>query len=149
MFFDRKIIASKLNKPPEEVILGFTASTFDLLHAGHAIMLAESKSLCDYLVVGLLVDPTVDRPNKNAPVQSVFERYVQLSSIKYVDEVVPFQTEKDLVDLILTIRPDIRIVGEEYKGQEHTGVGLCKIHYNDRRHSFSTSELRIRVKEAS
>lgn len=126
--------------------IGFTASSFDLFHAGHVAMLMEAKSLCDHLIVGLLVDPTKDRPDtKNKPVQSVFERFMQVSACKYVDEVIPFESEKDLVDMILTINPDIRIVGEEYKGTDHTGVGLCPIHYNKRRHSFSTTELRSRV----
>ena len=130
----------------EKPKVGLTASTFDLFHAGHIVMLKEAKSLCDYLVVGLLVDPTKDRPDsKNKPVQSVFERYIQVSSCQYVDEVIPFETEQDLVDMILTINPDIRICGEEYKNKEHTGKGLCNIHYNKRRHSFSTSELRERV----
>jgi glycerol-3-phosphate cytidylyltransferase len=133
----------------EKAKVGLTASTFDLFHAGHIVMLKEAKSLCDYLVVGLLVDPTKDRPDsKNRPVQSVFERYIQVSSCKYVDEVIPFETEQDLVDMILTINPDIRIVGEEYKDKEHTGKGLCHIHYNKRRHSFSSSELRERVTNA-
>ena len=133
----------------EKPKVGLTASTFDLFHAGHIVMLKEAKSLCDYLVVGLLVAPTKDRPeSKNKPVQSVFERYIQVSSCKYVDEVIPFETEQDLVDMILTINPDIRIVGEEYKDKEHTGKGLCHIHYNKRRHSFSSSELRERVTNA-
>ena len=134
------------NIPKPKPKIGFTCSTFDLFHAGHIVMLKEAKSLCDYLVVGLLVDPTKDRPDsKNKPVQSIFERYIQVSSCKYVDEVIPFESEQDLVDMILTINPDIRIVGEEYKDKEHTGKGLCNIHYNKRRHSFSTSELRERV----
>lgn len=147
MFFDRKRIAKDLNKPIEEVRIGFTASTFDLFHAGHNVMLMEAKSLCDYLVVGLLVDPTKDRPDtKNKPVQTVFERYVQVASCRHVDEVIPFETEQDLIDMILTIQPDIRIVGEEYKDKDHTGKGLCDIHYNKRRHSFSSSELRERLR---
>lgn len=146
MFLNKAKIASKLGKNVEDVKIGFTCSTFDLLHAGHIVMLQEAASLCDYLVVGLLVDPTIDRPDtKNGPVQSVFERYVQLSSCQYVDEVIPFTTEKELVDMILTIQPDIRIVGEEYKGTTHTGVGLCPIHYNKRLHSFSSTDLRERV----
>jgi len=144
MFFDRKELTEKLNRP---VILGFTCSTFDLFHAGHIVMLAEAKSLCDYLIVGLLVDPTKDRPeSKNKPIQTVFERYVQLAACKYVNEIIPFETEQDIVDMILTINPDIRICGEEYKDKDHTGKGLCSIHYNSRRHSFSTNELRERVK---
>lgn len=143
-----------LNKLEKELgrkpIVGFTCSTFDLgPHAGHIAMLAEAKSLCDYLVVGLLTDPTIDRPNnKNKPIQSVFERYMQLSACKYVDHIIPFSTEQEIVDIILTINPDIRIVGEEYKGTNHTAIGLCPVHYNKRRHSFSTTELRQRVVDA-
>tara|TARA_B100001094_G_C18166972_1_gene792709 strand:- start:944 stop:1396 length:453 start_codon:yes stop_codon:yes gene_type:complete len=143
LFLDKKKLADKIGKEP---VIGFTCSTFDLFHAGHVVMLQESKSLCDYLVVGLLTDPTIDRPEtKNKPVQSAMERYLQLAACKYVDEIIPFESEKDLVDLILTINPDIRVVGEEYKGTDHTGVGLCPIHYNKRRHSFSTTQLRERV----
>ena len=143
MFLDKKRLAEKLGRDP---VVGFTCSTFDLFHSGHVVMLQESKSLCDYLVVGLLTDPTIDRPEtKNKPIQSVMERSLQLAACKYVDEIIPFESEKDLVDLILTINPDIRIVGEEYKGTDHTGVGLCPIHYNKRRHSFSTTQLRERV----
>lgn len=146
MFIDKKELAKKLDKPIEEVIVGFTASSFDLMHAGHVVMLQESKQLCDYLIVGLLTDPTLDRPDtKNKPIQSIFERYIQVASCQYVDEVIPFESEKDLEDMIQTINPDIRICGEEYKNKEHTGKGLCHIHYNKRRHSFSTSELRERV----
>jgi len=146
MLLDKKELAARLGKDINDVKIGLTASTFDLFHAGHNVMLMEAKQLCDYLIVGLLVDPTKDRPDtKNKPVQSVFERYIQISSCKYIDEIIPFETENDLVDMILTINPDIRIVGEEYKGTDHTGVGLCPIHYNKRRHSFSTSELRTRI----
>ena len=146
MFLDKKRLEEGLGRAP---VVGFTCSTFDLFHAGHVVMLQEGKSLCDYLVVGLLTDPTIDRPEtKNKPVQSVMERYLQLAACKYVDEIIPFESERDLVDLILTINPDIRIVGEEYKGTDHTGVGLCPIHYNKRRHSFSTTQLRERVLKA-
>ena len=126
--------------------IGFTCSTFDLLHAGHTSMLAESKSKCDYLIVGLLCDPTHDRDEKQKPVQSMFERWVQLSSILYVDMIIPFSSEQDIIDMVLVIKPDIRIVGEEYKDIEHTGKGLCPIFYNSRKHSFSSTELRERVK---
>lgn len=146
MFLDRKSLSEKLGRP---AVIGFTCSTFDLMHAGHVVMLQEARDLCDFLVVGLLTDPTIDRADsKNKPIQSVMERYLQLSSCKYVDEIIPFESEKDLVDLILTINPDVRIVGEEYKGTQHTGVGLCPIHYNKRRHSFSSTELRDRVAQA-
>lgn len=146
MHFDRKALSIQLGKNQEDVVLGFTASTFDLLHSGHLVMLQEAKTMCDYLIVGLLTDPTIDRPTtKNKPIQSVFERYIQVAACKYVDEVIPFESEKDLVDMILTLNPDIRICGDEYKDKEHTGKGLCPVHYNKRRHSFSTSELRARV----
>ena len=146
MFLNKADVAKRLCKPIDEVKIGFTCSTFDLFHAGHIVMLQEAKTLCDYLIVGLLSDPTIDRPDtKNQPVQSMFERYIQLASCRYVDEVVPFQNEQDIIDIILTIQPDIRFVGEEYKGTNHTGVGLCPIHYNKRKHSFSTTDLRKRV----
>ena len=148
MFLDKMKIAKNLGKDLEDVKIGFTASSFDLFHAGHTVMLQEAKTKCDYLIVGLLVDPTKDRPDtKNTPIQSVFERYLQVSSRKWVDEVIPFESEQDLEDMILTINPEIRIVGEEYKHVEHAGKGLCPIHYNKRRHSFSTTELRQRVIE--
>lgn len=150
MFLDKKSIADRLGKPIDEVVIGFTASSWDLFHTGHVVMLMEAKSLCDYLIVGLLSDPTHDRAEtKNKPVQSLFERYVQVSGCKYVDEVIPFESEKDLVDLILTVNPDIRVCGEEYEGKEHTGHTLSKIYYNKRRHSFSTTDLRIRVTTAT
>jgi glycerol-3-phosphate cytidylyltransferase len=149
MFLDKKSIAKNLDKNLEDVVIGFTASSFDLLHPGHIVMLMEAKTMCDYLIVGLLTDPTIDRPStKNKPIQTIFERYIQVAGCKYVDEVIPFESEKDLVDLILTVNPDIRFVGIEYKDTEHTGVDLCNIHYNERRHSFSTSDLRKRVKES-
>ena len=150
MFTNISEIAKRLNKPVDEVKIGFTCSTFDLLHAGHIVMLQEAKSLCDYLICGLLVDPTVDRPeSKNKPVQTPFERYVQLSSCRFVDEVIPFSTEQEIIDMILTIQPHIRIVGEEYENTDHTGKGLCPIHYNKRKHSFSSTDLRKRVVDAS
>jgi len=150
MFTNKAEIARKVGKPIDEVRIGFTCSTFDLLHAGHIVMLQEAKELCDYLICGLLTDPTVDRPeSKNKPVQTPFERYVQLAGCRFVDEVIPFSTEQEIVDMILTIQPHVRIVGEEYKGTDHTGVGLCSIHYNKRKHSFSSSDLRNRVVEAS
>jgi glycerol-3-phosphate cytidylyltransferase len=149
MFLDRAKIANELGIPVEEVKIGFTCSTFDLFHAGHIVMLQESKSLCDYLVCGLLTDPTIDRPDtKKKPVQTAFERYVQLSSCRYVDEVIPFSTEQEIIDMVLSIQPDIRIVGEEYRDRDHTGKGLCPVHYNKRKHSFSSTSLRKRVQDA-
>ena len=126
---------------------GFTCSCFDLFHAGHIMMLKEAKSKCDYLIVGLQTDPTIDRPEKNKPIQSVFERFVQLDSCKYVDEVVVYATEKDLLDILHSYPIDVRIVGDEYKDKEFTGKNLehIEMYYNTRKHSFSTTELRKRV----
>ncbi len=126
---------------------GFTCSCFDLFHAGHIMMLKEAKAKCDYLIVGLQTDPTIDRPEKNRPIQSVFERFVQLDSCKYVDEVVVYATEKDLLDILHSYPIDIRVVGDEYKEKEFTGKNLehIEMYYNSRKHSFSTTELRKRV----
>ena len=129
--------------------IGFTCSTFDLFHAGHIMMLKDAKEQCDYLIVGLQTDPTIDRMEKNKPVQSVFERFVQLDACKYVDEVVVYATEKELLDILQSYDIDVRIIGEEYESKQFTGKELpIEIYYNKRRHSFSTTELRKRVQEA-
>ena len=130
--------------------IGFTCSTFDLLHAGHVVMLEEAKRHSDYLIVGLQTDPTIDRPDKNTPIQSVVERQIQLSAIKYVDEVVCYTTEADLEDLLLTLPINVRIIGDEYKTKPFTGKAICKdrgikMIYNGRDHSFSSTSLRKRV----
>jgi len=131
--------------------VGFTCSTFDLLHAGHILMLAECKQVCDYLIVGVQSDPTVDRPGtKNKPVQSIVERYVQLSAVKFVDQIIIYNTEKDLEDMLMFLPLAVRIIGEEYKDKEFTGKKICedrgiKIWYNSRNHRFSSSELRQRT----
>ena len=131
--------------------VGFTCSTFDLLHAGHITMLREAKKECDYLICGLQTDPTIDRPSsKNRPIQSLVERYIQLEAVKYVDKIVVYQTERDLEDLLLTLDLDVRIVGEEYRNVLLTGREICEqrgidIYYNKREHSFSTTELRERI----
>jgi len=131
--------------------IGFTCSTFDLLHAGHILMLAECKQICDYLIVGLQTDPTIDRPEvKNKPVQSIVERYVQLSAVKFVDEIIVYDTEKDLEDLLMFLPITMRICGEEYKERHLTGRDICdtrgiRTHYNSRTHRFSSSELRQRT----
>lgn len=134
--------------------IGITFSTFDMLHAGHIAMLAEAKNHCDYLIAGLQTDPTIDRPDtKNHPVQSIVERQIQLSACRYVDEVVVYQTEQDLVDLLLILPLDIRVLGVEYQDKEYTGKqeglrrGIQPI-FNGRDHSFSSSGLRSRVVEA-
>ena len=130
--------------------IGFTCSTFDLFHAGHLLMLEEAKKQCDWLIVGLQTDPTIDRPTeKNKPVQSVFERFVQVESCKYVDKVIPYATEKELKDILLSYPIHVRILGEEYANKNFTGSDLdMEFYFNKRRHSFSTSELRQRVIEA-
>ena len=130
--------------------IGFTCSTFDLLHAGHITMLEEAKHHCDYLIVGLQNDPTLDRPEKNTPVQSIVERQIQLAAVKYVDEIVIYNTEQDLVDLLLTLPIDVRVLGEEYKNKDFTGKEIAKqrgskIVFNGRDHSFSSTSLRKRV----
>jgi len=134
--------------------IGFTCSTFDLFHAGHIIMLKDAKAQCDYLIVGLQTDPTIDRPTeKNKPVQSVFERYIQLLACKYVDEVVVYATEKELIDIFLSYPINVRILGEEYQSKGFTGRQECidrgiQFYFNQREHSFSTTELRQRVVDA-
>ena len=131
--------------------VGFTCSTFDLLHAGHILMLAECKTICDYLIVGVQSDPTIDRPGtKNKPVQSVVERYVQLSAVKFVDQIIVYDTEKDLEDMLMFLPISVRIIGEEYKDKDFTGKQICedrgiKIWFNSRSHRFSSSELRQRT----
>ena len=131
----------------EGSVIGFTASTFDLLHAGHIEMLSKAKAKCDFLIVGLLTDPTISRPeSKNKPVQTILERFIQLQAVTYVDMIVPFDTEEDLETMIKLINPDVRFVGEEYKDSKHTGWNLCPIIYNERKHHWSSTELRERLK---
>ena len=133
--------------------IGFTASSFDLLHAGHIAMLREAKAHCDHLICGLQVDPTLDRPNKNKPIQSIVERYTQLAAVSYVDEIVPYVTESDLEDILAMYPINIRILGEEYRDKDFTGRDICKyrgieLHFNKRDHHFSSSELRSRICKA-
>jgi len=141
---------AKLSERRSEQVttIGFTASSFDLLHAGHVMMLREAKSQCGYLIVGLQTDPTLDRPTKNRPVQSVVERYIQLAACKYVDEIIVYGTEKELHDILLAYPIDVRILGDEYQGKEFTGHDIAmNFYFNTRKHEFSTSELRKRVYE--
>ena len=131
--------------------IGITCSTFDLLHAGHVVMLEEAKRHCDYLVAALQVDPTVDRPKKNKPIQSVVERQIQLSAVRFVDEIVVYNTEKELDDIFLTLPINVRIIGEEYKDKDFTAKKICykrkiEIIYNKRDHSFSSTDLKKRTK---
>ena len=129
---------------------GITFSTFDLLHAGHVKMLEEAKLHCDFLIVGLQIDPTIDRPSKNKPTQSVVERYIQLKACRFVDEIVPYATEQDLEDILKSFRIDVRIVGDEYKNRDFTGRSYCEdkdieLYFNSRNHRFSSSGLRQEV----
>ena len=134
--------------------IGITFSTFDMLHAGHIAMLAEAKNHCDYLICGLQTDPTIDRPDtKNKPIQSVVERQIQLAACRYVDEVVVYQTEQDLIDLLLILPIDVRVLGVEYENSDFTGRKECAVRgvdciFNKRDHSFSSSGLRSRVAHA-
>ena len=134
--------------------VGITFSAFDLLHAGHVKMLEEAKRQCDYLICALQTDPTIDRPEKNRPVQSVVERYIQLKGCKYVDEIVPYATEQDLEDVLRSFKIDVRIIGGEYETKQFTGRQYCEekgiyLHFNKREHRFSSSELRrdVQTKE--
>jgi len=134
--------------------IGFNCSTFDLFHAGHVTMLKEEKRLCDYLVVAIQVDPTIDRPEtKNKPVQSIYERYAQVSACRYVDEVLVYATEDDLLNIFKTQHIDIRFLGDEYKTKDCTGKQWCldhgiELHYHEREHPYSSSNLRKRVYDA-
>ena len=135
--------------------VGITFSTFDLLHAGHIAMLRDAKEHCDYLIVGLQSDPTIDRPDtKNSPVQTMVERYTQLAAVKYVDEIIPYQTEKDVEDILEMYNIDMRVLGEEYRDKDFTGKEICRkrgiqLYFNKRDHRFSSSDLRKRVSEAN
>jgi glycerol-3-phosphate cytidylyltransferase len=130
--------------------VGITFSTFDLLHIGHIKMLEEAKQQCDYLIVGLQIDPSIDRPNKNKPIQTIIERYTQLKSCIYVDEIIPYIYEKDIIDIIQSYSIDVRIIGEEYKYKMYTGKNECKnlgikLYYNKRQHRFSSTYLRKHI----
>ena len=131
-------------------IVGITFSTFDLLHAGHIAMLREAKEVCDYLICGIQVDPSKDRPEKNQPVQTLVERWTQLQGVQYVDEIIPYESERDVEDILQLFNIDIRIIGDEYKHGKFTGRAICaargiEIYFNKRDHRFSTSDLRNRV----
>jgi len=134
--------------------VGITFGSFDLFHAGHVFMLEEAKTVCDYLIVGLQIDPTLDRPDvKNKPVQNIVERQIQLRGCKYIDEIILYNTEQELLDILNTIKWDIRIIGEEYKSKHFTGKELSSsvagsIHFNKRKHGFSSTSLRKRVTES-
>lgn len=132
--------------------VGITCSTFDLLHSGHVAMLREAKTQCDYLICALQNDPSVDRPNKNKPVQNIVERQAQLAAIRYVDEILVYNTEDELRDILSMYQIDVKIMGEEYRDIDFTGKDICQkrgieFYFNKRDHRFSTSDLRKRVAE--
>lgn len=131
-------------------IVGITCSTFDLLHTGHILMLEECKKYCDYLICAIQIDPTIDRPEKNKPVQSIVERFIQLESVKYVDKIIPYNTENDLCDIFNSLDLDVRIIGSDYKDKNFTAKSICKkrdikVIYNKRDHDFSTTNLRKKI----
>lgn len=130
--------------------IGLVASCFDLLHAGHIMMLREAKTQCNHLIAALQTDPTIDRSEKNKPIQTLVERYIQLSAVKYVDEIICYATESDLEDILSMFPIDVRILGDEYKNKDFTGRELCKkrgirLYFNTREHRFSSTDLRERV----
>jgi len=126
--------------------IGITFGAFDLCHAGHMLMFEEAKRQCDYLIVGLHVDPSIERPEKHKPIMSVKERYCILRGIKYIDKIIPYETEDELIEILTKIEPDIRIIGADWKGKKYTGYKLkIPMYFNSRGHSFSSSELRQRI----
>ena len=136
-----------------KISTGITFSTFDLLHAGHIAMLKEAKAQCDFLICGLHVDPQIERSKKNKPIQNLVERYIQLSGVKYVDEIIPYCIEDEIRDILLAYPVNVRIIGADYKEKEFTGKRICinkgiEIYYNKRDHNFSSTELRARIKGA-
>ena len=151
----KKMIFNKIKELKEQGLkIGITFSQFDLLHAGHIAMLSQAKNHCDYLIAGLQNNAQWDRPEKNAPIQSIVERQISLSAVRFVDEIVVYNTEKDLEDILLTLPIDVRILGVEYKDKDFTGYGIChqrniELVFNGRDHSFSSSSLRKRVVEAA
>ena len=150
----KKMIFNKIKELKEQGLkIGIVFSQFDILHAGHIAMLSQAKNHCDYLIAGLQNNAQWDRPEKNAPIQSIVERQISLSAVRFVDEIVVYNTEKDLEDILLTLPIDVRILGVEYKDKDFTGYGICQqrkieLVFNGRDHSFSSSSLRKRVVEA-
>lgn len=128
--------------------IGFTCSAFDLCHTGHLLMLQEAKEQCDYLIVGLHTNPQIDRPHKNKPVETTWERYERLKACKYVDEIIPYDTELDLLNILNSRHIDVRILGEEYKDRYFTGAGLHETYFNKRKHNLSSTSLRQRICES-
>lgn len=125
--------------------IGFTCSAFDLCHAGHLLMLEEAKSQCDYLIVGLHTNPQIDRPQKNKPIETTWQRYERLRACKYIDEIIPYDTEEDLLNILKSREIDVRVIGEEYRDADYTGKGLLPVYYNQRKHNLSSSRLRKEI----
>jgi glycerol-3-phosphate cytidylyltransferase len=130
--------------------IGITCSCFDLLHAGHILMLEEAKTQCDYLIAAFQIDPTVDRPEKNKPAQSVLERYIQLKGCKFVDEIIPYSTEEDLKEIFSSLDLDVRIIGDDYRDKDFTAKDICstrgiEIYYNRRDHGYSSTSLKLKI----
>jgi glycerol-3-phosphate cytidylyltransferase len=146
LFVDDKAITASVWRQNEGIkVVGFVASCFDLLHAGHCLYLKEAKSVCDHLIAALQEDPTIDRPHKNKPIQSLEERKIQLESVRYVDEIIVYKTEKDLVELLSKIKPDIRILGSDAKVTYITGEEYCSnLYYHSRNHDWSSTSIRKR-----
>ena len=143
----RSLVRNKLRN----MKIGITFSSFDLFHAGHVKMIEECKRNCDYLIVGLQTDPTIDRPSKNKPVQSIVERYIQLQACKFIDEIVPYSTELELMEILQSFKIDVRFIGEDYLEKEFTGKQYCsdnsiELCFNSRKHNFSSSNLRNKIK---
>lgn len=130
------------------MIKGFTCGSFDLLHPGHLLMLEEIRAQCDYLIVGLQTDPSLDRPEKHKPLETIEERLIRLKSCKYVDEILIYETEADLYELLKKLKPDVRFLGEDWRGKKFTGYDLpIRIVINSRDHNYSSSNLRKRISE--
>jgi|LULM01.1.fsa_nt_gb glycerol-3-phosphate cytidylyltransferase len=152
VFIDSKAMNSfvwrnEVKNTTSTIKVGFVASCFDLLHAGHCLMLEDAKRQCDHLIAALQTDPSIDRPEKNKPIQSLQERMIQLQAVKYVDEIKSYETEEDLRILLKRIMPDVRILGSDWEGKEYTGEGIAhSVYFHSRSHDFSTSELKERVK---
>ena len=146
--FTNQINQIKKIKDKKGYKIGFTCSCFDLLHAGHIIMLKDCKKQCDYLVVGLQTDPTIDRSEKNKPIQSLQERKIQLEAIKYIDKIIIYETENDLYNLVYNMMPDVRILGTDYIDKYFTGIDIegVDIYFHKRNHNYSTSSLREKIK---
>ena len=135
----------------DKKIIGFTCGAMDLLHAGHVLMLADCRKQCDHLIVGLHTNPQLDRPDKNKPIQSVIERYIQLEGCSYVDQIVPYETESDLIDMLKALPIDVRFVGDDWRDKPYTGheIASIEVKFNSREHDYSSSGLRRRIAEST